>query len=467
MKIRHKITLWVVGSGLLTSLLFSLVVFWEMREQPLEVLDLQLKAMAADMAGQMAKKKSLLKAGQVNMIFLPSGRDWIRVYDQEMHPLYQSGLAEVVDLPLYRDKEDGAYTVTAHIPKGSVSFPQDEKGDVAFRVRLIMENIAGESRLIQVARPVEKLDEEIADLLAAIGIGLAVSTLLLVCVSYILAGQIIKPITLINRLAREINENTLEKRIPTGKSRDEISSLVNCMNQMFDRLQFSFSRQKQYLADASHELKSPIAMLRLFFEEAALRQDLPKVFQNQLHTQGRTVLRLDRLVKMLLELSVLEVKESLNPELFSLTDLARSVLEDFMPLIEKAKIHIETDLPEYLSMQGDKDTLRRALINIVDNAIKYNVENGQIKFVAAQKNNGIFISVYNTGPGIAEDDLENVFEQFYRVEKSRSLQYVGAGLGLAIVRKIVQLHGGTVKMESEEGVWARITILLPVNALLS
>lgn len=85
-----------------------------------------------------------------------------------------------------------------------------------------------------------------------------------------------------------------------------------------------------------------------------------------------------------------------------------------------------------------------------------------------QKNNGIFISVYNTGPGIAEDDLENVFEeQFYRVEKSRSLQYGGAGLGLAIVIKIVQLHGGTVKMESEEGVWARITLRLPLNALMS
>ncbi|MCX5870687.1 MAG: sensor histidine kinase [Deltaproteobacteria bacterium] len=102
-----------------------------------------------------------------------------------------------------------------------------------------------------------------------------------------------------------------------------------------------------------------------------------------------------------------------------------------------------------------------------DNAIQCNVENGQIKFVAAQKNNGIFVSVYNTGPGVAEDDLGNVFEQFYRVEKSRSLQYGGAGLGLAVVRKIVQLHGGTVKMESEEGVWARITIWLPLNTLIS
>ena len=111
--------------------------------------------------------------------------------------------------------------------------------------------------LIQIAKPVENLEEETFDLLTAIGIGLAVSTVLLAGLSYVLAGRIVKPIAAINRIARDINENTLEKRIPLGKSRDEIQELAGCLNQMFDRLQYSFARQKRFIADASHELKSP------------------------------------------------------------------------------------------------------------------------------------------------------------------------------------------------------------------
>jgi signal transduction histidine kinase len=235
---------------------------------------------------------------------------------------------------------------------------------------------------------------------------------------------------------------------------------------MFDRLQFSFARQKQFIADASHELKSPIAMLRFFFDEAIQRRDLPEAFQQQMDNQMRNVLRMDRLVKTLLELSVLEVKTSLMPVPFSLSDLLRSVVADFMPLLEKEKIHIEANLPQALNMTGDMDYIRRVLINILDNAVKYNMENGQIMLTAAENKNNICISLYNTGPGIPEDELENVFDQFYRVEKSHSPQYGGAGLGLAIVRRIVQLHGGRVKMESLEGAWARITICLPIDATI-
>jgi signal transduction histidine kinase len=230
---------------------------------------------------------------------------------------------------------------------------------------------------------------------------------------------------------------------------------------MFDRLQYSFAKQKQLLANASHELKSPVAMLRLFFDEAAQRQDLPEVFQHQVISQGEHVLRMDRLVKNLLELSVLELKDSLTPEEFNLTDLVQSVLEDFSLILTEAKIRLDVDLPENLNMIGDKDKIRRMLINIMDNAVKYNVENGEIKFQAIERAAFIHLSLNNTGPGIPKDDLEKVFEQFYRVEKSRSLRYGGAGLGLSIVKEIVRLHHGKVSLESEAGAWTRITITLP------
>ena len=465
MKIRHRIMFWVAGAGLLSSLVFSLVIFLEMREQPLKILDAQLKAEADAVAVQLATGQKPLDSEQVKVPLMSSVRYWIKGYDRDQRAVYQSEMSKVVDLPLYRDRGEDGYTVSAHVPRKHIDPHQDDDDDeIAFRVRAIEINIHGLPYLIQIARPIENLEEESSDLLAAIAIGLAVSTALLLSLSYAMAGRIVKPIATINRLARDINENSLEKRIPPGSSRDEIHELATCLNQMFDRLQFSFARQKQYIADASHELKSPIAMLRFFFDEAMQRRDLPEAFQQQMDNQMRNVLRMDRLVKTLLELSVLEVKTSLTPAPFSLSDLLRSVVADFMPLLEKEKINIEANLPPDLNMTGDMDYIRRVFINILDNAVKYNMENGRIMLTSEENNSNICISLYNTGPGIPEDELENVFDQFCRVEKSHSPQYGGAGLGLAIVRRIVQLHGGRVKMESVEGAWARITICLPIDA---
>ena len=461
MNIRHRIMVWVAGAGLLTSLVFSLVVFWELREQPLKMMDSQLKATAAAVAGQLARVQRS-SASMPKIVSPPSSeRYWIKVYDQHLRTVYQSEMSRVVDLPLYRDKDEEAYMISAYVPKKRIDLHQDDEDEVTFRVRVITKNIKGAPYLIQIATPLGNLEEETFDLLAAIGIGLAVSTALLAGLSYVLAGRIVKPISAINRLAREINENTLEKRIPLGKSHDEIHELTTRLNQMFDRLQFSFARQKQFLADASHELKSPIAMLRLFFDEAVQRRDLPETFHQQLDTQGRNVLRMDRLVKNLLELSILEIKASLTLEPFNIADLARSVVADFVPLMERAKIRPETEIPQQLEVRGDKDKIRRALINIFDNAIKYNKEEGCIKFTVTEENDRIHLSLYNTGPGIPKEDLPKVFDQFYRVDKSRSTRYGGAGLGLAIVREIVRLHKGTVSIDSSPGAWSRIDITLP------
>ena len=462
MKIRHKITLWVAGAGLLTSVLLSLLAFLEMREQLFRILDSDLRSRAAALAERLSKEQRPLGAEWVNALSFRTNEYWIKVYSQDLRPVYQSDLSTVVDLPLYSNRGNHGYTVRAFLSRQSGQLFQDKRDDeVPFRVRVIEAQIGGVPYLIQIARPMEKLQEEIAELQAGLGMGLAGSTALLVILSYVFAGRILKPVADINRLTKEINEHSLEKRIPIGASHDELNELSATLNRMFDRLQYSFSRLKQFLANASHELNSPVAMLRLFFDEATQRQDLPEAFQHQLTSQSQHVLRMDRLVKNLLQLSVLELEDSLRPEEFSLKDLVQSVLEDFSLVLTEAKIHLETHLPANLNMIGDKDKIRRMLINILDNAIKYNVENGEINLELTQKENFVRISLFNTGPGIPKDEQEKVFEQFYRVEKSRSLHYGGAGLGLAIVKQIVRLHHGMVSVESEPGAWTRIDVTLP------
>lgn len=463
MKIRHKIALWVASAGFLTSLVFSLFVFFEMNEQTLDMMDSQLKTMADEVAGQLNATQTPSKHTAENSLLIFSKHAWIKVFDQNLHVVYQSALTRIVDLPLYKNKKS-SYTISANIPRDRIFLDQDDENEVTFKILVVKKQINGESCLIHVAKPIEDIEEELLDAYTTVGIGLFLSTLLLVFLSYAMAGRILKPLSDINRLAREIDENTLEKRIPTGKSHDELHELVTHLNHMFDRLQFSFVRQKQLLADASHELKSPLAMLRFFFEEASQHQNLPEPFYNQLNTQEQNVLRMDRLVRALLELSVLEIKASLVSETFDLIDMIRSIIGDFKPIMEKADIRLETDLPDNLAFRGDKDRLRRALINVLDNAITYNVAHGRIQIFLTNKENMIILSLSNTGPGIPQSDLPRVFDQFYRVEKSRSTAHGGAGLGLSIVREIVRLHKGSVTIDSLTNQWTRVKIILPLHS---
>jgi two-component system, OmpR family, sensor kinase len=459
-KIRHKISLWITGAGLITSLVFSLVTFLEMREQPYKVLDSELGATVGALVSLLDQNQKPHDMVQTKIRSIFGNRYWIKVYDQNQHLVYQSDLATFADIPLHTEGDDG-YTVRTHIPMDRIYLHQNRQDEIPFRVRTFNAFSAGVLYIIQIAKPMEKLDEELSELVLALGIGMAASTALLVILSYLTAGRIVKPISAINRVSKEISEKTLEKRIPLGNSHDELYELSSSLNRMFDRLQYSFKQQKQFLANASHELKSPAAMLRLFFDQAVQRQDLPKSFQEQLISQSTVVLRMERLLKTLLELSSLELQDSLEIEEFSLTDLLASVLEDFSVAMAAKNIQLQVNLPKDLRLLGDKDMIRRMAINILDNAIKYNFENGQIRLEADEEKDLVRIVLFNTGPGIPGHELEKVFEQFYRVEKSRSMQYGGSGLGLSIVRQIVRLHEGTADMESEPGAWSRIQIILP------
>ncbi|MBL7208441.1 MAG: HAMP domain-containing histidine kinase, partial [Desulfobacterales bacterium] len=236
------------------------------------------------------------------------------------------------------------------------------------------------------------------------------------------------------------------------------------LNRMFDRLQYSFAMQKQFIVDASHELKSPITLLSLFLEDSTHRQDLPESFRLSLIRQVDILQRMSRLVKNLLDLSALEMKESLAVTELDLPDLVKSVHEDYAEVVEARQIEMVIDIPEDLVIRGDRDYLHRAMVNLVDNAIKYNTKGGRIEITVEAKNTNVYVSISNSGKGIPEEDINRVFEQFYRVEKSRSLQHGGSGIGLAIVKRIIELHGGSISIESEPDAWTRVNIYLPISA---
>jgi signal transduction histidine kinase len=460
LKIRQKIALWITGAGVLVSLVFSTIVFLAMKEQPYRLIDDELNTAAKSImrfAYPAGAKPETAKNDTASSNFKGY---WIKIFNEHKRVVYQSELTRDVDLPLY-DKHSG-YTVRATIPEKRVSLNQDKKVDeVTFRVRRIRVPAQGGTYIIQIGKPIEKLDEEILEIIKGIAFGLITAMLLLVFLSYLIAGRVLKPIGVIDRLAREINDKNLSVRIPLGKSRDELYRLSKSLNRMFDRLESSFETQKEFIASGSHELKIPLALLQLSLEECIQYPDLPGCIRHQLIRQTDIVHRMSRLVKNLLDLSSLELKECLDLKEIDLAEILKSVLGDYEVVFSAKKIDVQVNISSELKVKGDSEHLQRVFINLMDNAVKYNHEGGKIRLDMSAKNKGVYMSLFNTGAGIPATDIDRVFMQFYRVEKSRSTAYGGSGLGLSIVKRIIDLHGGRIDIKSQPSAWTRVNIYLP------
>jgi signal transduction histidine kinase len=232
---------------------------------------------------------------------------------------------------------------------------------------------------------------------------------------------------------------------------------------MLNRLQYSFARQRDFLFDASHELKTPLTAIRLAVDEisAAEEGQIPPSVRDNLLRLNSQALRMEKLVKDLLNLSSLEALRGIEPKPVQISEMLSSLAQEYKFMADNRNIAMDIRLSEGLAIDGDEERLRRAFSNILDNAVKYNVEGGRIELTGEQSADALTVRIANAGPGVAEDEISRVFDQFYRAEKSRSLQHGGSGLGLTMVKRIVELHGGTVKLESQQGRWTIVTVSLP------
>ncbi len=463
MKIRNRITLWITGAGLFAGLLFSIVISYELIEQSFELLDSELDSQAHTLFAGIDPVNGLPNTHLDTTMLDSMGRlYWFKVFNGQQKVVYHSAMTNYVDLPLRKNSKK--YNVSTTIPRDISALDQDDSNEVTFRVRVFIIPFSGQNYLVQIARPMEQLQKEIVDLVISIIVGLLFFAITLLLSGYFVAGKILEPIAHINTLAREISDKTLDKRIPLCRNQDELYILSSSLNQMFDRLQFSFTRQKEFIANASHELKTPIAMQRLFFGEVLKRHDLPDDLTTRLASQSGIVLRMDRLVKNLLELSTLELKETFSSTQIDLTQMLTTVLYEFEEIIHASGIHLELELEDSVLLSGDEEKLRRMFINLIDNAIKYNnKKRGRIRISLKKNNKNAEIVIYNTGDGIPATEQDRIFDQFYRVDKSRASTSGGSGLGLTIVKRIVELHHGRIKLEGEFGSWVQFYIILPLT----
>ena len=463
MKIRKKITLWISGAALLFTIVFSSTIFYELMEEPFNLIDKEMKHMAQALVEQMENPPN--PKGLYDLSRLPYNPDqyWIKVTDKSGRILYQSEITRYIDIP---SGNKSTYMIEKVVPRSYIRLGQNDADDeVLFRVMVSKTQLHQSPVEIRIAKPIEDLEEELIDLIRKIAISLAGCTLIIILLSYKLAGKILTPLVDITRMAKEISEKSLYKRIPVSRNRDELQDLSISLNKMFDRLQYSFQRQKEFIGNASHELKSPITLLMLSQEEMLMNDNLPSKANQGLMKQLATTRRMSHLVRNLLDLSRLEQQESLDKKLVNLTTLTHRVLNDYADLFAAKNIRIENQMANDLFLNGDPEKLFRLLINLIDNSIRYNFEkNGLIIIKSQHTTESILLEISNTGRPIPDTDLDLIFEQFYRVEKSRSSTHGGSGLGLAIAKKIVELHDGIINITNVPNDFIKVSIFLPLKS---
>ena len=319
--------------------------------------------------------------------------------------------------------------------------------------------------LIEVGGPLDAVERMLDHLLWQLALGLPIAVLIAISGGYLLVGRALAPVDQIAQKAEQITQHNLSERLPVAQTADELERLSLSLNHMIGRLENAFLNSKRFVADASHELRTPLTVVRAELESMASNRSLALEFRETIGSVLEEVERLARIVEQLFALSRLDAGESRAEWVqFDLADLAATTAEQMGLLAEDRGIAVSCDAAQPVLVDGDRSRLKQVVVNLLDNAIKYTPEKGRIQLRVAATDGHATLEVSDSGIGIPADALSHVFERFFRVDKARTRDPEGAGLGLSIVKSICTAHGATVEVESN-GVGSRFRVKLPLTCV--
>ena len=296
-------------------------------------------------------------------------------------------------------------------------------------------------------------------------IALFLSILSIVIVSasggLLIAHRALTPIKNISATIDKISESNLSERMSVEEIPQELRILASSFNRTFDRLEMAFVRQKQFAADASHELRTPLSVI-LSQSEIILRKDRTAgEYRDSLATIKEAAIMMSEIVRKLLAIAKLSADNvGLRFERVSLSEIISESVKLLSPLAEHRGVSIDISPVKPLAVLGDRSLLSELVNNLIGNAIKYNVPHGKIYIDLIKEPELIVLKIRDTGIGIPEGDLAKVFDRFYRVDKSRSRESGGSGLGLSICNEIVKLHNGRIEIKSKVDEGSTVSVYL-------
>ncbi len=459
LSIRARLTIWYAGALLAILAVVSALSYSVLRWSLLQQVDASLATVA-----QIVRETDERGAGgseverAIRELLGPGFSDqFFQFLDPEGRSRFRSGPPPAAALPLSPEARDNA-------ARGQRTFEtlEDPRSGP---VRLLTVPVLRSGRsveIIQVSAPLARTREALARYLrtllalvpVAVGLGAAGGA--------VLAGRALRPVREMSNAARQITAEDLGRRLARRGADDEIDHLADTLNTMLAGLEAAFAQAKRFSADAAHELRTPLTALKGEMEVALRATRSPEEYRRVLHSGLEEVEHLIRLVEDLLLFSRSAAALGPPPERVDLEQLVLEALEAGARRAQGTGVTVRADAFEPAAVLGDAAALRRVLGNLVDNAIKYTPAGGKVELSLLAGEGKARIVVRDTGIGIDPADAARIFDPFVRLNAARSRDAGGAGLGLALVRAIVDAHGGAIAVDSAPGAGSRFTIRLPL-----
>jgi heavy metal sensor kinase len=454
--IRVRLTLWYAGALALILILYAAGVFLFVRSSLSTELDRRLREdfeVAEDLLERTSDRGIQWRTRhQHEDEASPDSGRWVEVWDLNGVLLHRNSPGAGAEL---------GFIAAEHVLSQNVS-ESIRVADSRVRVLSGRYAIGGQPVVIRVARSEESMWHELRELLLAMGLGLPLAVGLAGFGGYMLARGALAPVSAMADRARQITVDRLHERLPIENPDDELGNLAIAFNETFARLEHSFEQLRRFTADASHELRTPLTAIRSVGEVALREERSPLSYREVIGSMLEEADRLARLADSLLTLSRAETGHlRLSLEEVDLVELVRQVSSHLGVLAEEKRQVISIEGTTPVSAKVDRLVIRQALVNLLDNAIKHSPEGARIRVVVGDQGDAPAVEIMDQGPGIGAEHLEHIFDRFYRVDKARSREQGGAGLGLSIARWAVEIHGGHIEVESTVGKGTTFRVVLP------
>jgi len=453
--IRLRLTAWYFAVLAVVLSAFGVSAYFAMRHSIRKTVDEELQ-IRNEGVHQLIERdiqrghKDDLPEGLREHTELRAGGALLQVSDEQGNWLYRSPVMSDYGVPR-----------PATVPKRATEFMGK---DVPLRIWTEKVSVGGQSYLIQSAFEMDDFYEALHDFALLLFISIPS---LLVCAAaggYWISTRALAPVDQITQTARTISAQNLSSRLVVPNTGDELQRLSETLNGMLERLEAAFKKITQFTADASHELRTPVAVMRTRAELSLRKARSAEEYRDVISEVLTELEKTSGLIEQLMFLARADSgAETLHFNPTNVGEVLREACHQGSALAEAKQIAFQEHIPsDSMWIQGDASSLRRLFLILIDNAVKYTPASGQIE-VSLHRNDGYAVAeVRDTGIGIAEADLPNVFERFYRADKARTRESGGVGLGLSIGRWITEVHDGTIEVRSSPGHGSIFQIRLPI-----
>jgi len=439
--IRLRLTLWYTLALALIVIVFSVSIYFFVKGRLFQQLNEQLDRDYSSIAIEVTEEPADLRNSE------PESPTRLFRVVQGKNVYYQSGPYRKAGLPEILDSLASRY--------------QTVRSESGKRFRLATGMTKNDFLLI-VAQDEEPIRMTLRTLFVILVLALPSALILAVLGGYVLAARLLRPVAAMAKKAGQISAENLSERLPIENPGDELGKLATILNQTLSRLEDAFERLRRFTADASHELRTPLTAIQSV-GEVALQEELDaNAYRDRIGSMLEETSRLTHLVESLLLLTRADTgRVLLDRKSHNITKLVEKAVEDMRVMAEEKGQTLTANLPFRIQAVVDEGALRRALVNLLDNAIKYTPEKGSLSVGLKSDDRGLAIEVSDSGPGIPADQRGKIFDRFYRIDNDRSRDIGGAGLGLAIAKWAVEANGGYIELESKEGQGSTFRIVLP------